>query len=662
MGLGLAALAIVGACTRGDGSATEDRRDDPSVTFDARLISSLEAFDACDDLLAYLRTEGAKVVGPYGFDGGSSKIALEATAGATTDVRRDAAAPTPGAATADQSAAPQVAGTDYSATNVQEEGVDEPDLVKTDGRKLATIAGGRLRLVDLTAPLPRAGGSLALDASGYLGGELLLVGDRVVVLRPVTVGAGTDGQQDIAPPPAGIAADAVRPSPGFRPGPPRTAVTVVDGADVDAPKVLSELVVDGDLVAARAVKGVARIVLRSGPPDLPFLYPSGSASSVEVAAEANRKAVSESSLDDWLPSYRQDGSDERRLTDCHDVTRPREFSGVGMLSVFTVDAGDPRPGPAATIVGAGETVYASTGNLYVSSVTWQPAPDAPQNPPADQQAPSSVRALPSVHTDLHKFAIDDPVRTTYVASGRVDGRLLSSFSLSEHAGDLRVATTDDVAQESAVTVLRQRDQVLEPVGRVGGLGKTERIYAVRFLGDRGYVVTFRQTDPLYVIDLADAEHPRVAGELKIPGYSAYLHPAGDHRLIGVGQDASDQGRVQGTKLSLFDVSDPSAPKLLGGATLASSQSEAEFDHHAFLFWPKTGLVVLPVQSYGDGSSGAVGFTIGDRSVEEVGRIRHRGGDAVRRSVVVGDRLLTLSELGLETSDLSTLAERGWLAY
>ena len=619
--------------------------DDPLV-IDTELISSLEAFDACDDLLTYLRTEGAKVVGAYGFDGGPMFFGerMAATAGVAED-----AAAAPSAAPVAQAREADQAGTDYSTTNVQEAGVDEPDLVKTDGKRLVTLAGGRLRVVDLTGPEPRLAASLSVGpADQYLDGQLLLHGDRVLVLH---------ADFDVPDQPMPVEP---QPSPGFAArdmavAPPRgvarTAVTAVDISDVDAPKVAEEVVLDGSLVAARMVDGVARVVLRSGPPNLPFLYPSGSEESIGVATERNREAVAESTLEDWLPSFTVGGGSSQRLTDCREVSRPQVFSGVGMLTVVSVDAEDPRPGPGATVVGAGETVYASAEHLYVTSTAWQ-APD-----PQSQQP---VR--PTTTTDVHKFAIGDPVRTTYKASGKVKGRLLNSFSMSEHEGDLRVATTDDAAMESAVAVLRQQDGALVEVGAVGGLGKTERIYAVRFLGDRGYVVTFRQTDPLYVLDLADPAAPKVTGELKIPGYSAYLHPIGDHRLLGIGQDASEQGRIQGTQVSLFDVSDPAAPKRLANATLPQSQSEAEYDHHAFLWWARTNLAVLPVNDWQAGRTGAVGFRVEADAVTQSGRITQRDGQQIRRTVVVGDRLLTLSELGLQANDLTSLAERSWLAY
>jgi uncharacterized secreted protein with C-terminal beta-propeller domain len=649
----VAVLAATGACTRSNQKEAAPPGDTPPQTIETELISALVPFDACDDLLAYLRTEGAKLAGPYGFNGGGGGvIALEDKSVPSTAARQagPAAATTgasaeAGAAADDASSAPPVAGADFSATNVQEEGVDEPDLVKTDGRRLVTIAAGELRVVDVSGDQPRLAGSLRLDEASYLQGDLLLSGDRVLVIRPaVPQLAINEPVPDAAvrgdAPSRGIAADQAFRQPQ---GPSRTSVSVVDIADPAAPKLVSDLTVDGDLVAARMVGGVARLVLRSGPPNLPFLYPSGSEASVKIATEANQKVVAESTLEDWLPGFEQDSGSKRRLAPCDDVSRPEVFSGVGMLSVFTVDALDPRPGPAATVVGAGELVYASTKALYVTSTKWEPT-------------------ATDVTTDVHKFDIADKVRTSYVASGSVSGRLLNSFSMSEYQGDLRVASPDDSEAASAVTVLRQKDKVLEPIGGVGGLGKSERIYAVRFLGDRGYVVTFRQTDPLYVLDLADPTAPVVKGELKIPGYSAYLHPIGEHRLLGVGQDATEQGRVQGTQVSLFDVSDPTAPKRLASAGLPRSQSEAEFDHHAFLWWAKTGLTMVPVQSYEDGTSGAVGFKVTDDAVTELGRVQQRDRQPIRRSIVVRDRVLTLSESGLLGSDLASLAERSWLPF
>ena len=195
------------------------------------------------------------------------------------------------------------------------------------------------------------------------------------------------------------------------------------------------------------------------------------------------------------------------------------------------------------------------------------------------------------------------------------------------------------------------------MGRIGGLGKGERVYSVRFVGDTGYVVTFRQIDPLFTLDLSQPERPRVLGELKIPGYSAYLHPIGEDLLLGVGQDADENGRPLGTQLSIFDVSDLRKPTRLYTQHLGQGWSEAEHDHHAFLFWPKTGLVMIPFEQR------AVGFRVGrTRGIDPLGKVEHDQAYPIRRSLVVRDSVLTVSENGVKASSLATLAERGWAAF
>jgi hypothetical protein len=654
MGLATVLAAGIGACSYErdrEQARHADRDPDGALHLDPELVSSLSTFDACDDLLDYLRTEGAKLVGPYGFGGG---MVAYATGGATSSAAVEDAgrAPAPAPASAPSLRASEDQAPGFSSTNVQEEGVDEPDLVETDGRRLVTVVAGRLSVMDVTDNQPRLLGTLALDqggSGGYGEAQLLLDGARVAVLRPVAGGAspmaGVRAPGRTAPPTAGpISA---------------TRVTVVDLTDATAPKIADEVTFDGDLVAAHMVDGVVRVVLRSGFPSLPFLFPSGSEESVEVATEANRKVVADSTLDDWLPHHAVNGGPPRRTSECDDVRHPGVFSGLGMVTVVSVDLADPRPGPGATVLGAGETVYASTSQLYVTSAQWTAGP-APSCPPNASCVASFVPGTTA--TDVHEFSIEDRVRTTYEASGRIDGHLLSSYSLSEHGGVLRVATTDDSTQESAVVVLRRDGEELRQVGAVDGLGKGERIYAVRFLGDRGYVVTFRRTDPLYVLDLREPEQPVLAGELKIPGYSAYLHPLDDHRLLGVGQDASEQGRVQGTQLSLFDVSDPAAPTRLANVTLPGTGSEVEADPHAFLWWAPQQLAVVPVVDFAAGTSAGFGFVVGDASLEERGHLQQPDGSHVRRTMVVDGRLLTLSDAGVATSDLTTFAHQGWLAY
>jgi hypothetical protein len=437
---------------------------------------------------------------------------------------------------------------------------------------------------------------------------------------------------------------------------------------------------DGALLDARQVGEMARVVVQSTPRiSFPYLQKGTDAQRVRT----NRGILDQVRLDAWLPRIEvtTGGSTQNVTVGCDAISRPAQFSGTSMLTVLSFDLGASTldDGMPTTLVADGDTVYSNGPNLYVASdQRWRAIPMG------------TFRAATPMdpRTEIYKFDISSKARPRFVAGGSVPGYLLNQYALSEWEGNLRVATTmgepwapptGQKASSSGIYVLGQRGGSLLRLGRIEGLGKGERIYAVRFVGPTGYVVTFRQVDPLYTVDLSDPEEPRLRGELKIPGYSAYLHPAGGNRLIGIGQAAGDTGRVSGTQISLFDTSDIAEPRRIASYRLSGGYSEAEFDPHAFLYWPQTGLLVVPVQVYNkmtqDTDSayvpvvGAVVLRVADDRITEEGFISHpatrlTGGypSMIRRSLVIGQTLWTVSDGGLMANDLSSLVRESWLRF
>ena len=652
---------IVSACTLDfststtlDGRSATDITSRPPV---GQLAShALVPFDECVTFLDYVTTHAIEMVGPYGledpfygqpwfgFDDG--RVMEELTA--TQDGALRAATPA------------------FSETNVQVLGVDEPDIVKTDGERIIVLSEGTLIVADITGSEPRVVGRLQIGNLSVQ--SLFLSGDTVLMFGSAWNSFHPLVDSDVE----------------FAPSYQTPSVQLVEVDISGDPEVVRTMSIDGQFVSGRMIEDTVRLILRSGPVGFEWSYPSGSGLRAErEAIEENQEIIRNSEPDNWIPYYLVTDADgdvtaEGTLFDCDKANHPEEFSGLNMLSVMTIDL---RDGLDVTdsmgVLATGDTVYASPDSLYVATQNWDTWLWAQQG--------GGDREPETVTSDIHKFDISNVRVTRYEASGVVDGYLLNQFAMDEYEGLLRVASTTQpnwwgsgFESESLVTVLSQDGPELNQVGSVDGLGKTEQIYSVRFVGDMAYVVTFRQTDPLYTVDLSDPTSPEVVGELKILGYSAYLHPISDGLLMGIGQDATEAGRVEGTQVSVFDVSDPTNPTRIDQITLSKgSNSEVEYDHHAFLYWQPTGLAMVPVQQwwYDENSEsaffGAVGFEVDDSgNLREVQRVAHPGGDRevwdwrarIMRSVVVGDNVYTISAKGIMKSDLDGLDEVDWLGF
>lgn len=643
VGLGVAVAATALLIGGTDGGDT------PPVIDPSKI--ALVSYGDCDTALSELKQAALDHVGEFGvgieYGGGGAIPDLDRGSDGAGAAQENAA---PMAEAPADAAAPEAP--KHSGTNTHEEGVDEPDLVKTDGRRLVTIADGTLRVVDVASRAQTG----TLELPGGYATQLLIDGDRALVM------SGNGYAVDMPTPMPRETKPGSPPYDGPTQFPSQLILVDLSGE----PAVLGTLAVDGNYLDARQVGSVARVVVRSMP-QLEYVYPDG-VRSPELAELENRGIVERSSIGDWLPRYQlnQGGATSTgQLPDCASVSHPQEYTGTAMLTVLTLDLQrDLGTGDPVTIVADGDTVYGTGANLYVADDHIAHADGVAPFAPGDQR------------TEVYQFDISKPGKPVHVASGGVAGTLLNQYSLSEHDGHLRIATTVQGEQsQSMVSVLARQDNVLAQVGQVSGLGLGERIYSVRFIGDTGYVVTFRETDPLYTVDLSNPAAPVVTGELKITGYSAYLHPAGDGRLIGVGQEASTQGTTTGTQVSLFDTSTRAATRV-AQYHLENAYSEAETDPHAFLYWPDAGLVVLPVNGYeittdGMPMGGALVLRLEGDSFTEIARISHEmtyeGGPgpveiAPRRTLVIGADLWTVSEAGVKVNALDGMAELAWVPF
>ncbi len=616
------------------------------------LTSGLQTVADCSTLLDRIKDEAVERVGPYGFDGGLFGIEPEIAFGVdeeARDVEESAAETTaapantvPAATTsADQAAVPEaraggldaasedaasdgvggVEGESFSGTNNQEQAVDEADIVKTDGRNLVIVSGNTLRVIDVTAATPRLTTTVRLPEEVW-GGQMFLDDDRVLLM--------TSGWTDRPFLDRSIPAD-------WYPGASTARLLEID---LDSGDIVRSLEFEGAYLSAREIDGTVRVVLTASAGRFPFVYPSNRGAE-DSAEAANKALIEDSTIEQWLPTYRLSSGGETvsqgPVVDCDRVHLPAEFAGFGSIVLLTVDLEEGLGiDDAVSVFTDAQIMYASTDRVAVATPRWPTFDD--EGRPVDGN---------EYHTAIHTFDITDPERADYVASGLVDGTLLNQFSLSEHEGHLRVATTAGTpwgseSSESFVTVLRERGDVLEIVGQVGNLGRGERIFAVRFMGDRAFVVTFRQVDPLYTLDLSVPSDPRVLGELKIPGFSDYLHPVGDDHLLGVGMDADDDGRVLGAQVSLFDVSDMTDPLRTAQLGLGpgggdggdndvnqSSSSPVSWDAKAFTFWD--GVAVIPVDWWrydprgggeANGSDAVLVEVDVDGRLTEIGRVSH----------------------------------------
>jgi hypothetical protein len=565
----------------------------------AAFHGELVAAESCDALLDYYVERGVALVGPYGWESGfiydqwgglvqlqnrallsdglSARRAPDFTSpvgelnglvpGATAfDLSNSANAPAPMSQRVESS---------ETGTNVQEQSVDEPDVVKTDGESLFRIEDSTLSSYDVTGDeLERLAD---LDLGDFADGELLLADDTVVAI-------GNDGTRD-------------KQQRGYYDVPsPMTRVVSIDVSDPAKPEVTNTVDFDSSLVTARQHGDTVRLITSAGLPDLDFVMPGNTRRGGmhwKEALRRNEALVRQTTISDWLPTGSVDGGTDKRLAECEDVAVPKAELGLDTMSVVGFDAADPTTWDVTALAANAPLAYASADHLYLgaSPTDWGGCFDIC---PLDGTAGQLVEEAGTTH--LFDFELT-ATGTSYVGAGEVDGMVRDRWAMDEYDDTLRLAVgpTERTGNfNSIVTMQRDGDELAE-VGRLDKLGENEDIQSVRWMNNLAILVTFRQTDPLYTLDLTDPEAPKLLGELKIPGFSSYLHPLGPRRLIGIGEGPTGERGGWGAQAGLFKVTDLTDPRRKAVVSYANgTQARAGTDPRQFTWLPaeRTALTVI----------------------------------------------------------------------
>ena len=468
----------------------------------------------------------------------------------------------------------------YTGTNLQESGVDESDVVKTDGDYLYIARDDRVIVVSATNPMAIVS---SITVTGSVDSMYLYNTDtdkKILALLYVPLnyeGTGWIDDSTIAAS-TGIA--------WWIPVQAKTGVALYDITNPTTPEEIKTIEADGYLVSSRRMENYLYVV-QQYLPDLPAPY----------LFEGDIEAMT---VEELMPFYsdvtgKTDAAQEKQLVAPGDFYHPSVDGGGSIVTIATFDLNNPDQSfTSIGVVADASIVYSSTEALYCTSTYWKYSATALEEP--DEQ------------TIIYKFGLSDG-RATGQGYASVNGRVLNQFSLGEYEGVLRIATTTGWStgtegnSRNHVYCLKSLDGALEVIGSLEDIAQGEELYSARFIGTRGFLVTFVMTDPLFTLDLSDPYNPQAVGELVTPGYSTYIHPWQEGYLITIGKDTIQEGDgfawYRGVQLSIFDISDLADPKLIKTTVIGDrgTYSEALYNHKAFTFWESEALLALPVDLY-----------------------------------------------------------------
>lgn len=569
-----------------------------------------------------------------------------------------------------------------TGTNNQVAGVDEADFVKNDGQYIYLAQHGGLRIVDAW-PAGEAH-QVSLTALEGTPKKLFVHGDRALVYVAIGAAAGWNQGECTYGYDCDFTGDGTT-----------TRALIFDITDRSAPQLIRSISLPGSLIAGRRIGNAVHTVVTTNPnpfvglryypeqdvcanePIFGFEQPTAAARYVAHRAfndlrDANRKIIEDTDLSGLLPVIGDSAAPTDPLAACTSLYESQVNDGAAFMTIASLDLTTSDPVVSSTIVSRSGAVYASGEALYVA---------VPHTSDVDEFEGAAVSCI-------HKFQIGEaPSATGYIGSGTVVGRPLNQFAMDEQDGFLRIATTNGHVPspevESRLTVFEEADNELVAVGEVTGIAPTEDIRSVRFDGDRAFIVTFKKTDPLFTFDLSDPSDPKQLGELKIPGFSTYMHMLDANHLLSIGYDADDHGDFaffDGVLLQVFDVTDPLHPTLAHRHVIGTrgSSSEALTNHLAFTYYNELSLLSVPMTVCEGGNDGQYGQTMSfsglmlfdvstETGIGEHGRVAHPipeevncgnwwtdSNSAVKRSLFLDRFIYSISDADLKIQSVDAL--------
>ncbi len=560
---------------------------------------------------------------------------------------------------------------DYSKTNVQVEGVDEADIVKTDGNYIYQVNRERIIIARAAPPEDMEVVSVLNYAGKDFSPQEMYVDDNHLVVIGSTRAYGVYPLYNEGGPSPGL-----KIMPPYNYSRPMVRAIVYNIADKSNISQVRELELYGNYVSSRKV-----------------------GQSLYLLANKYINYYPGREIEDPKPMYRDSAvSDSYKEIDYPSIRCFPDFVEPSYLIVAGLNLDQPEEkASVSSYLGSGQNIYASAENLYVAVTGYSYARKMVNDlvPPSDLS-----------RTKIYKFRIEQG-QVSYAASGEAPGTILNQFSMDEHNGYFRIATTSGEAWRSGTYASQNNLYVLDSSltisGKIEGIAPGEKIYSVRFTGNRGYMVTFKQVDPFFVLDLSDPQQPAILGKLKIPGYSDYLHPYDENHIIGFGKDTVEMSSkgwggspddtmafYMGMKMAVFDVTDVSNPVEMFRADIGDRGTDSELlrNHKALLFAKDKNLLAFPVRvmevTEGGRNNGSTvpeygtfafqgayvynidltsGFTLKGRITHLSGEDYLKAGNYwydsakdVERIVYIGDTLYTLSQQMIKANRLDDLQE------